>query len=249
MTVDLFKEKYGYEMNGVWFPRVTSITSLSRRKWLGFQQAADWGTSIHEAIEAILKGDPMAPNAKIAMTVETFLQWRRSYAFTVADPLNDIERRVFDMEYGYAGTIDMVAEVEGVRGIIDLKTSTSILREHALQTAAYLHAYNKTKGVGRTCETRWILRIDQYQECRGCLAKLREKYGRSKIGGGTSANSRICNHQWSALKGEVEFRELQEYERDFQGFLNLKERWEWANQEWLCKIPNYEKNIRQYSLL
>ena len=249
MTVDLFKERFGYEIDGVWFPRVTSITSPFQKKWWGMRRAAEWGTLIHETVEAMLRGEHIIPDAKCAVAIETFLHWQGEYPLRIGNPANDIEARVWDLEYGYAGTIDVIAEVEGVRGIIDLKTSTAVVKELFLQTAAYLHAYNKTRGESHPCQTRWILRIDQYQECKGCLAKLRIKYGSQSISGGESANWRICNHQWSVAKGEIEFRELKGYEHDLEQFFDSKERWEWANREWLERIPNYEKNIRQHTLL
>src|SRR3989344_2421070 len=245
MTADFFKQKFGYEIDGVWFPRVTSITSPFQKKWFGSFGAAAWGTSMHETIEALLKGERVLFDPKAATAIQTFQEWQKVYPLRILDPQKDIERRVVNLEQGYAGTIDMVAEVDGVFGIIDLKTSTSILREHAIQTAAYFHAYNATKVVQRACETRWILRIDQYQECRGCFAKSREKYGAARISGGKE----VCNHQWAELKGEIEFKELPGADKDFEDFLGMKERWEWANKEWLDKIPNYEKNIRQYTLL
>ncbi len=254
MTADLFREKFGYEIDGVWFPRVTSITALAggssflkksdplgRR--FGFQQAALWGTMIHEAVEKILKGERAQFDARIAVSIETFCKWREQYPFRVSNPAQDIERRVVDLERGYAGTVDIVAEVEGVLSIIDLKTSTTLTKEYGLQTAAYMNAYNQMGE--RVCKKRWILRVDQYKECLGCLARMREKYGRARIVGGNE----VCNHQWSGMKGEIEFCELKGYERDLEHFFDLKERWEWTNEEWLCKIPNYEKNIRQYSFL
>ena len=245
MTVDFFKNKYGYEIDNVWFPRVTSITSSLTYSWFGLQKAAEWGTSIHEMIEDLLRGKEINPNEAMAFTAETFLEWRKKYPFTIKNPMHDIETRVFDVDHGYAGTVDMIAEVEGRVGVIDLKTSTTIVKEHALQTAAYLQAYNKMKGIKNSCETRWILRIDQYKECMGCLAKMRDKYGHARIHGGKEA----CNHQWSQLRGEVEFKELEDQEKDFELFLDMKERWEWTNKELLVRIPNYEKNIRQVTLL
>ncbi|HEX9722218.1 MAG TPA: PD-(D/E)XK nuclease family protein [Candidatus Paceibacterota bacterium] len=245
MTADFFKAKFGYEIEGVWFPRVTSITSPFQKKWQGLRSAAEWGTLIHETVESILRGEEAQPDRRCEVSIATFLSWRNQYPIAIQNPAHDIEKRVFDVEHGYAGTIDMVAEVEGVVGIIDLKTSTAIYKEHSLQTAAYLQAYNKTKGIAKACQTRWILRLDEYAECLGCLAKKRNKYGRARAVGGKDA----CNHQWSELKGEVEFKELADYEKDFDAFLDLKERWEWANKEWLDQIPNYEKNIRQYTLL
>lgn len=257
MTADLFKEKFGYEIEGVWFPRVTSICALAGSSSFlkkadpfgyrfGFQQAALWGQMVHEAVEKILKGEEEQFDSRIAPSLDTFRQWREQYPFSVADPAADIERRVVDLEQGYAGTVDMVAEVDGVLSIIDLKTSTSFAKGYGLQTAAYMNAYNKMGSVShRVCEKRWILRLDQYQECLGCQARMREKSGRERITGGKEA----CNHQWSSTKGEIEFQELRGYEQDLERFFDLKERWEWTNKEWLDRIPNYEKNIRQYTLL
>jgi len=257
MTLDLFKEKYGHEIDGVWFPRVTSIIALERRlsflkqgdpfgRRFGFQQAAVWGTMIHEAIEKILKGEEAQYDKRMAPSIETFKQWRAQYPLEVVDPVLDIERRVVDVEQGYAGTVDVIAEVEGVVSIIDLKTSTTLTKEFGLQTAAYMHAYNTMEFSGpRKCEKRWILRLDQYQECVGCLAKMREKSGSLRVTGG----KKVCNHQWGSVKGEIEFHELKEYDRDLERFFDLKERWEWTHKEWLSQIANYEKNIKQYALL
>ena len=254
MTADLFKEKFGYEIEGVWFPRVTSICALAGSssflkrvdpfgRHFGFQQAALWGQMVHEAVEKILKGEEAEFDSRIAPSLDTFRQWRQEYPFSIADPDADIERRVVDLEQGYAGTVDMVAEIDGIVSIIDLKTSTSLNKEYGFQTAAYMNAYNKMGG--RACEKRWILRLDQYQECLGCQARMREKYGGARVIGGNES----CNHQWSSPKGEIEFQELKGYERDLERFFDLKERWEWTNKEWLDRIPNYEKNIRQYTLL
>lgn len=260
MTVELFKEKYGYEVEGVWLPRVTAIISLANGLYLlknrgnfsvrlGLQEAAEWGTITHETVERILKGEDIKVDARIAIGIDAFETWHKEGVMKILDPENHIERRVVDMENGYAGTVDLVAQVNGVMSIIDLKTSTGIWREFSLQTAAYVNAYNKTVDEEQACTTRWILRIDQYQECLGCLAKRRDKYGRPRIAGGKSANWKICNHQWSSTRGEVEFKELKNYEKDLEAFFALKERWEWNSKEWLDKIPNYEKNIKQRVLL
>jgi hypothetical protein len=260
MTLDFFKEKHGYEIEGVWFPRVTTIIALTNTAYFlngsdpsksrfGIEQAAEWGTITHETVEKILKKETVQVEARMAITIEAFQDWHDQNQMKIADPENDLEKRVLDMDHGYAGTVDIVAEINGVTGIMDLKTSTSILREHSLQTAAYMNAYNKMEEGDRVCTTRWILRIDQYQECLGCLAKRREKYGRARVAGGKSVNWRVCNHQWSATRGEVEFRELKNHEKDFEAFLDLKERWGWNNKEWLDKIPNYEGNLKQHTLL
>jgi len=154
MTLDFFKTKFGYEIDGVWFPRVTSITGLyGGSSFLkkadplgtrfGFQQAAIWGTTIHELVEKILKNEEVEIHADVAVSIETFCQWKDEYPFEVVDPANDIEKRVVDVEQGYAGTIDIIAKIDGVVSVVDLKTSTTFSKEYGLQTAAYQNAYQK----------------------------------------------------------------------------------------------------------
>ena len=245
MTLEVFKEKCGYEIDGVWLPRVTSILSSSFSMWPGLNQAAAWGTMMHEAVQGILRGDQERIDAKLTISIEEFRKWYKEHPLHLFDPAKDIEKRVYDIKNRYAGTIDVVAEFDGRVGIIDIKTSTKIPREHLLQTAAYLNAYNANCEKGKACETRWILRIDQYQECMGCLAKRREKYGRAR----TSEGNPLCNHQWSLTKGEVEWKELENYEKDLAAFFARRDRWEQKHEEWLQKIPNYPRNNKQSVLI
>jgi len=246
MSIEYFKHKYGYEVEGMWMPRVTAITSLiSRPFFAGSYRSADWGNAVHSAVEKILKEESYDAEKKIEPTLNAFAQWRKEYALRIGNPAADIECRVYDFENGYAGTIDMVAEVRGQRGIVDLKTGNSIRDEHSLQTAAYLNAYNKGAPRKLQAETRWILRIDQYEECKGCLARKNEKSGKERISGGNE----WCNHQWSLAKGETEFLELTDHEEDLKAFLAAKEVWEWYHRSFLRKIANYPKNVMQKALI
>ncbi len=260
MTVDVFKEKCGYEIEGAWLPRVTAILSMNRSparqefaekpgytlfSRLGLLQAAEWGTAIHEAIGKIIKKEKWKPDPKIAPAMKEFQRWYEEHPFKLLDPGRDIERRVFDKGNQYAGTVDLVVQAQGQVGIMDIKTTTEMLKGHLLQTAAYLNAYQKSVRNGLHCEARWILRIDQYQECLGCFAKKREKYGRSRTSGGNP----LCNHQWGPVKGEVEMKQLENYQEDLEAFFETKARWEQKYQDLLLRIPNYPKNNKQLLLL
>ena len=147
----------------MWLPRVIAILSSSFSVWPGLYQAAAWGTMMHEAVQVILRGEQERIDAKLTISIEEFRRWYKKHPLYLFDPAKDIERRVYDIKDGYAGTIDVIAEFEGRVGVIDIKTSTKIPREHLLQTAAYLNAYNTNCGEGRACETRLMLRIDQDQ--------------------------------------------------------------------------------------
>ncbi|MDA1337412.1 MAG: PD-(D/E)XK nuclease family protein [bacterium] len=245
MSIEYFKQKYGYEVEGIWMPRVTAITSLTSRPFFGASyRSADWGNEVHSAVEKILKGEAKDSQEKIEPTLVAFEKWRKEYDVQIVSPA-DIELRVYDFENGYAGTIDMVAEVQGKRGIIDLKTGNSIRSEHSLQTVAYLNAYNKGATKKLQAQARWILRIDQYEECKGCLAKKSEKSGKERI----SEGNEYCNHQWSFARGETEFVELEDTQEDLRAFLAAKEVWEWYHRAALKKVANYPKNSMQKVLI
>ena len=51
-----------------------------------------------------------------------------------------VEFTVVSHKYGYAGTADLLAEVNGVLTLVDWKTGKSVYREAHLQNAAYRQA-------------------------------------------------------------------------------------------------------------
>lgn len=246
MTTEFFKKKYGYEAEGMWMPRVTAVTALvSRPFFVGALGSADWGNLVHSSVERLLKGEEGVEEERIVPSLSAFRKWRVAQDVRIANPATDIEAKVYDFENGYAGTIDMVAGIKGRRGIVDLKTSNGMRDEYSLQTAAYLNAYNKGAQKKLQAETRWILRIDQYEECKGCLAKRKRKDRRERVSGG----NQWCNHQWSLPMGEAEFLELEGYEEDLEAFLAAKEVWEWYHRAILRRVANYPKNVTQKVLI
>jgi hypothetical protein len=246
MTVDFFKHKYGYEVEGMWMPRVTAICALISRPFFSASfRSADWGTVVHQAIEKSLKGEQGSAEEKIAPSLFAFKKWKEANEVKIVDPTADIERRVCDFENGYAGTIDMVVSAQGERGIVDVKTGNAMRDEYSLQTAAYLGAYNKGASKKLQASARWILRIDQYEECKGCFARKNEKSGKERIVGGNE----YCCHQWSLPTGEAEFVKLDDAEHDFEAFLAAKEVWEWYHRVPLRKVANYPKNVTQKVLI
>ncbi len=246
MTVDFFKAKYGYEIEGVWLPRVTAVTSLVSKSFVFSNQgSADWGTLVHATIASILKKEAVKTLPLVQPSLLAFSEWQKEYRVKIIDPQAHVEKRVYDMDQAYAGTIDMVAEVQGTMGVVDLKTGNGMQDEYFLQTAAYLNAYNKGVNKKEQGKKRWILRIDQYQECRGCFARKKEKDGTERITKGKIS----CNHQWGDARGEVEFQELLDQNKDLEAFLSAKEVWEWSHRDMLKRIANYPKNVLQKVLI
>src|SRR5437899_1852156 len=118
---------------------VTGVKAADREK----QRAAMIGTAVHAGIEWHLRralGDDAGPEPQLpdaaAWAVESWKDWAASVKL---EPLA-IERTVYCLECGYAGTLDLYARVKGVPSILDWKTGRAIYPESFLQNVAYRHA-------------------------------------------------------------------------------------------------------------
>jgi hypothetical protein len=67
------------------------------------------------------------------------------------------EQKIYSRKYKYAGTMDGLAEVNGILSVVDWKTSNALRPEYFLQTAAYLRAHEEEFLL--PISDRWILRL------------------------------------------------------------------------------------------
>ena len=247
MSEDKFKNENGYDIDGVWYPRVTRIVSIKAKPALyrfyaeqsSFAEServknrsTEEGTAVHEAVEGILTGRRISVSPAIAPAVAAFEEFIKERGIHVEPEY--VERRVAHGTHRYAGTVDAVARIGGVLGVLDIKTSLSIFRDCNLQTAAYMEAL---KPEFPDLKTRWILRIDQARACTRCGSSLRQKGGVHKVR--TKARTLPCpgaDHEWGPVKGHVELKEFHELESDFHAFLAAKKLWEWENVEMLKRV-------------
>lgn len=248
-SVEKFKERNGYVIGDVWYPRVTSIINIKAKPALyrfyaelnSFaegeeikKKSADEGTRVHEAIEAIFTDRQPVVDSDIAPAIGAFKEFIEERNIQV-DPVW-VERRVVNHNDRYAGTIDSVALIDGKLGVLDIKTSAGIFRDYTLQLAAYFSPIQEEL---RSLQTRWILRVDQNQICNICGSTRREKGGRVKVKAPYPRGSidyRTCNHDWSGVRGVIELKEFPYWQDDFQAFLGAKKLWEWDNITKLKKI-------------
>lgn len=259
MNLNEFKSQNGYEIEGLWLPRVTSITGIVSKPALlryyanhnnfmsaqeDLNRAANWGTITHQAVGRLLKEEKYRAEEKILPSIQAFRDWQTQNRVRILDAQNDIEKTIFDMDNFYAGTLDILAEVNGTFGVLDIKTGSGIWDEYGLQLAAYMNGYNKLAPTKRRVQTRWILRLDQFEQCSACGAKRRIKTVRPKITGGKAH----CCHQFCLTRGFFEFKELKGYQDDLKGFLSAKKLWEWCNRNFLKQIENYPENKKTQTL-
>jgi hypothetical protein len=118
---------------------VSGVKAADREK----HRAATIGTAVHAGIEWYLRRmladdpgpEPELPDPAI-WAVESWRDWAKSVAL---EPLV-VERTVYCLECGYAGTLDLYAKVKGVLTVLDWKTGKAIYPEAFLQNVAYRHA-------------------------------------------------------------------------------------------------------------
>lgn len=113
--------------------------------------AGDKGSKIHNAIEMWLNGASITMDMKLTNTdtgteedlkleeyeaIKSFIDW-----YTEVKPkITKTEFVVVNEKLGYAGTVDFLAEIDGKRYIVDLKTGQNLWPEYELQLSAYKHA-------------------------------------------------------------------------------------------------------------
>lgn len=115
------------------------------------------GTKVHKAVELLLAGEevkmgtelinpktgvPEALNPEEYGAVMSFVEWYR----TLKNPvLIESEYTIWNEKDGYAGTLDLLLEIDGQTWLIDLKTSQNIWASHEIQVASYAHALDIKK--------------------------------------------------------------------------------------------------------
>jgi hypothetical protein len=255
MSLEEFKKRHGYIINGVWYPRVTSIVDIKSKPALYYfyaaqenfevaqekkSKAAQEGTIVHEILEAIVGGREIIVPPEYIGFKNGFENFLKEHSFFSKQDW--IEKRIKHSNYRYSGTFDILAEVDGVFSLVDIKTALEIYDDYRLQTAAYFYALNeepflldksgKKIVLPKYVEKRYILRINQIQVCEICGAK---KYLRS-MGDKIKEGDPNCEHKFGEITYEWELKEFENPEEDFKGFLACKDLWEWEYRDYLKEI-------------
>ncbi len=108
------------------------------------RKASNIGTETHGLIEWTLRkelGEEAGPEPALTSGAakQAFSAWQDWRAQVHLVPRH-IEQTVWSSKHGYAGTLDLLAEVDGVPGVIDWKTGKAVYPESHLQIVAYAAA-------------------------------------------------------------------------------------------------------------
>ena len=107
------------------------------------QKAGEIGTGAHHLIEWDVRkslGEPVGPEPSVPdESMWAFMAWQDWAKDVTLEPIL-CEQIVYSRRYGYAGTMDLLANVRGVPTLLDWKTGKAVYGESFLQNVAYQHA-------------------------------------------------------------------------------------------------------------
>ena len=106
-------------------------------------KAGSTGTEIHEAISAELQGELWSSaSEEVHTAMQSYRMWREN---STVEPIWT-EQTVWSLQYGYAGSADLVGLDNGRLIVLDWKTGRGVYNEAGLQVAAYAHAIEELTG-------------------------------------------------------------------------------------------------------
>lgn len=139
----------------------TDFKEIHKNSWSAskktMKDAGNIGKNVHAYAECFFKKRelPELLTDQAKRGVEAFHKWMDAHKVKILAS----ERMIFSKKFYYAGTCDFVAEIDGIMGVGDIKTSSGIYPEMRLQTAAYQQALEEEKKM--KFPVRWIVRFDK----------------------------------------------------------------------------------------
>ena len=151
---------------GVFYPSVTTILQYMPKNkffetWLKdvghsadliMRRAGKEGTQVHEAAEKLVMGEEVSwmddyGHAKYSQIVWEMILKFYEFWNTYKPKLISTEAFVFSDKHKYAGTADLLIELDNEIWLLDLKTSNSIHKSFDLQLAAYAKAIEEQQDI------------------------------------------------------------------------------------------------------
>ena len=116
-------------------PADAAVDMLKGSPWRARDKAAATGTDAHSILESFANGvvPTFIPPGVPAAVVSGLAEFWTTYQPKVIA----CEQTVWNATIGYAGSFDLIAELDGVPTLIDLKTSSGVYGTMGLQLAAY----------------------------------------------------------------------------------------------------------------
>ena len=116
-----------------------------------FGKAVHLTTALYD--EDDLDMDSLDPALKPCL--EAWIKFKKDMGFII----DEVEQIVYSKRYDYAGTYDRIGYMAEVKALIDIKTGTSLPKTIALQTSAYMEAYNEGKKRDERIKRRLVIQL------------------------------------------------------------------------------------------
>lgn len=114
-----------------------AIDLMKGSPWRQRDQAADLGKAVHAVIEAHVLDKPVP---ETALLIRPHMQQFARFCEDFRPRWLMSEATVYSRQYGYAGTLDAIAELDGVTWLLDVKSGKDVYPEAALQLAMLRYA-------------------------------------------------------------------------------------------------------------
>ena len=236
-----FRDKRFYKISEeVYYPSATTILNYFPKDdyfytWMKdvghnapiiAQRAADEGSQVHDAIENLLNGDKVTFSDKYGKQNYSEKVWRmicRFVDFYEQSEINPvvIEGTLYSDEYKYAGTGDLICELNGELWLIDHKTSNNVHESYKLQIACYVNAWNE-KNPENPIKRAGILWLKS------------KKRGPAK--GKALSNGKLQGNGWDLI-------EIEDLEKEFEMFKHVKAIFDYKNPNISPKNVDYPTSL------
>lgn len=154
-----FDQNHKYTLDGVELPSVSELCRFLSREVYGtvaqytLDQAAERGTKVHKACEALDVYGKVEVSEDFLPYVNAYLQFRREHDVK----WNKVEQSIAHQSERYAGTVDRYGTLDGVKVLVDLKTTYTVHKRLAI---AQLNLYRwMIEAEGHPVEKQYILHL------------------------------------------------------------------------------------------
>lgn len=141
--IEFIEETHTYIVDGIIVPSVSTILAqtIFKDKYASvpdfvLQKAAEFGTAVHKAIET---SEWIGLDDK---QYQVYMNYLKLVKRENIEPL--VHEQVVSYNYDFAGTFDMIANVNGLNCLVDIKTTYHLDRDYlSWQLSLYELAYGK----------------------------------------------------------------------------------------------------------
>ena len=141
------------------------------------RKATTRGTSVHKALEMYLKNEDVSSLEMLPNVKSLFVRMKQEIDSKVNN-IHCLEDKLFSHKLGLAGTVDCIAEHNGVLSVIDFKTSIRLKKKenignYFMQGAAYASMFSEMTGL-KIDQVVILIGVDTANFCQTLVVKENE---------------------------------------------------------------------------